>query len=93
MSILYDDAQQAIAEQSRRAIGAKADKQRQLGLLEQTGAFDQTFWELAIDSGWTAMALPERFGGLGLGLTELGLVLQAAGATTAGAPPAASKNS
>lgn len=86
MSILYDDEQQAIASESRRVLDARADKTRLLGLLERTGAFDQPFWDTAVEQGWTALAVPEAHGGLGLGLIELGLVAQAAGAATAGAP-------
>jgi acyl-CoA dehydrogenase len=86
MSILYDEAQQAIARESRRVLDARIDSARLLRLLEGTGAFDPTFWNTAVEQGWTALALPEAHGGLGLGLVELGLVAQAAGAATAGAP-------
>ena len=86
MSILYDEGQQAIATESRRVLDARMDKGRLLGLLEQVGEIDQPFWHTAVEQGWTALAMPEAHGGLGLGLTELGLVAQAAGAATAGAP-------
>ncbi len=86
MSILYDEGQQAIATESRRVLDARTDKARLLALLEQTGQFDQPFWDTAIQQGWTALAIPEEHGGLGLGLIELGLVAQATGAATAGAP-------
>jgi acyl-CoA dehydrogenase len=86
MSIVYDEAQQAIASESRRVADARSDQARLLGLLERTGAFDETFWTIAAEQGWTALALPEAHGGLGLGLIELGLVAQATGAVTAGAP-------
>ena len=86
MSILYDDEQQAIATESRRVLDARTSKERLLTLLEQTGTFDQPFWDTAVEQGWTALAIPEDHGGLGLGLIELGLVSQACGAATAGAP-------
>lgn len=86
MSILYDEGQQAIATESRRVLDARTSKQRLLALLEQTGTFDQPFWDTAVEQGWTALAIPEAHGGLGLGLVELGLVAQATGAATAGAP-------
>ena len=38
-----------------------------LALLEQTGDYDRTFWETAVAQGWTGVAIPEAFGGLGLG--------------------------
>ena len=86
MSILYDEGQQAIATESRRVLDARMDKGRLLSLLEQVGEIDQPFWHTAVEQGWTALATPEEHGGLGLGLTELGLVAQAAGAATSGAP-------
>ena len=86
MSILHDEAQRAIAEAARRVLDARMDKDRLLGLLEQTGAHDRVFWDTAVEQGWTALAIPESHGGLGLGLVELGLVAQACGAATAGAP-------
>ena len=86
MSILYDDGQEAIANESRRVLDARVDKQCLLGLLETVGEYDQTFWETAVEQGWTALSIPEEHGGLGLGLVELGLVAQAAGTATSGAP-------
>jgi acyl-CoA dehydrogenase len=86
MSILYDEGQQAVATESRRVLDARMDKGRLLGLLEQVGQHDAPFWDTAVEQGWTALAIPEEHGGLGLGLTELGLVAQACGAATSGAP-------
>jgi acyl-CoA dehydrogenase len=86
MSIVHDEQQQAIARESRRVIDARMDKARLLALLERTGEYDRPFWDTAVEQGWTALAVPEAQGGLGLGLIELGLVAQATGAATAGAP-------
>jgi len=86
MSILYDESQQAIASEARRVADARCDKARLLALLETTGDYDRAFWQTAIEQGWTALAVPEAQGGLGLGLIELGLVAQACGANAAGAP-------
>lgn len=86
MSILYDEGQQAIATESRRVLDARSSKERLLKLLEQVGEYDRPFWDTAVEQGWTALAIPEEHGGLGLGLVELGLVAQATGAATAGAP-------
>ena len=86
MSILYDEGQEAIASESRRVAEARGDKARLLGLLEQVGAYDDTFWQTAIEQGWTGLAIPEEFGGVGLSLIELGIVAQACGGPIAGAP-------
>jgi acyl-CoA dehydrogenase len=86
MSILYDEEQDAIAQTARRVLAARTDKARLLALLERTGAYDRTFRDTGREQGWTALAVPEPHGGLGLGLIALGLVAQAAGAATSGAP-------
>jgi len=86
MSILYDEGQLAIAEAAERVLAARIDKSRLLALLEQPGRFDEPFWTTAIEQGWPGMALPEEHAGLGLGLVELGMVAQATGTATAGAP-------
>lgn len=86
MSILYTDELEAIAREAQRVLDARFDKARLLDLLLTTGEFDRTFWETAKEQGWAGLAIPEVFGGLGLGLTELGIVALAAGRVSAGAP-------
>jgi acyl-CoA dehydrogenase len=86
MSILYDEAQQSIANESRRVLEARVDKDALLPLLETTGQYHDAFWNTAKEQGWTALALPEAYDGLALGLVELGLIAHQAGRTLSGAP-------
>lgn len=86
MSILYDEEQQAIATESRRVLEARVSKDDLLPLLEQSGKYHEGFWTTAKDQGWTALALPETYGGLDLGLIELGLIAHQAGRSLSGAP-------
>lgn len=86
MTILYDEAQQAIATESRRVLDAGYDLDRLLGLVDATGEYDERFWQTAVEQGWSALSVPEQYDGLGLGLIELGLIAQGLGAVTAGAP-------
>ena len=86
MSILYDEGQSAIGVESHRVLDALTDKARLLALLEQIGHCDKPFWDTVVEQGWTGIGIAEEHGGLGLGLIELGLVAQACGAATAGAP-------
>jgi len=86
MSILYDEGQQAIATESRRALEARMRKDDLLPLLEVTGRYHEGFWTMAKEQGWTALALPEAYGGLDLGLIEMGLIAHQAGRTLSGAP-------
>lgn len=86
MSVLYNDEQSAIETETRRVLDARFLPERLLALLEVTGGYDEPFWETCIEQGWTGLAVPEVYGGLDLGLVELGIVALACGAHTAGAP-------
>ncbi|KTE02260.1 acyl-CoA dehydrogenase [Sphingopyxis sp. H038] len=86
MTILYDEGQQAIATESRRVLEARVSKDALLPLLETVGEYHRPFWDTAKEQGWTALALPEADGGLGLGLIELGLIAHQAGRGISGAP-------
>ncbi|MBO9698296.1 MAG: acyl-CoA/acyl-ACP dehydrogenase [Sphingopyxis sp.] len=86
MSILYDEGQQAIATESRRALEARVSKDDLLPLLQDSGKYHDGFWTTAKEQGWTALALPEAHGGLDLGLVELGLIAHQAGRSLSGAP-------
>src|SRR3546814_3965433 len=86
MSILYDEEQQAIATESRRVLEARVGKDDLLPLLQTSGQYHESFWTTAKEQGWTALALPEAYGGLDLGLVELGLIAHQAGRTLSGAP-------
>lgn len=86
MTILYDEGQQAIATESRRILEARISKDDLLPLLEQQGKYHQGFWDIAKEQGWTALAMPESFGGLELSLVELGLIAHQAGRSISGAP-------
>ena len=86
MSLLYDEGQQAIATESRRILEARLSDESLLPLLEQQGAYHDAFWDMAREQGWTALAIPEDYGGLGLGLVELGLIAHQVGRSLAGAP-------
>ena len=86
MTILYDEAQLSIATESRRVLDAQYDLQRLLDLVDVTGQYDERIWQTAVEQGWTALSVPEKYGGLGLGLIEMGLIAQSLGAVTAGAP-------
>ncbi|MET0373616.1 MAG: acyl-CoA dehydrogenase family protein [Rhizorhabdus sp.] len=86
MTILYDEQQQAIADEAGRILAARYDGERLKQLLETTGQHDAVFWDTAKEQGWTAIGIPEEEGGIGLGLVELGLVAEACGAVACGAP-------
>lgn len=48
--------------------------------------FSRPLWREMVAMGWPSAMLPEQYGGLGLGFTELGVVMQASGRTLVASP-------
>lgn len=48
--------------------------------------FSRALWQEIVAMGWPGAFLPEQYGGLGCGFTELGVVLQASGRTLVASP-------
>jgi acyl-CoA dehydrogenase len=85
MPLLYSDSQQAIAIESRRILEARMNRAVLLQLLEKIGEYHAPYWQTAIEQGWCGITIAESYGGLGLGLIELGLVAHQIGRSIAGA--------
>jgi len=86
VSILYTDEQKQIGESARRFFSDNYSGVVLKDLLEVPGRYDQGFWPACRDMGWTALAIPPDYGGLGLGLIEFAIVAEEAGRAVAGAP-------
>jgi alkylation response protein AidB-like acyl-CoA dehydrogenase len=54
--------------------------------LVEKGRAPQRLWPAQVETGWTALALPEDVGGLGLGAVEVALVAEEAGRAVAPGP-------
>ena len=48
--------------------------------------FSRQLWEEMVEMGWTAILVPESFGGLGYGYTGMGIVLEESGRTLTPSP-------
>jgi acyl-CoA dehydrogenase len=51
---------------------------------DSDGAFPEDFYRAIADAGWLGIAMPERYGGAGLGITEGAIVMQAIAESGAG---------
>lgn len=86
MSILYDEAQEAIAVEAKRVLETRYDQNCLLSLLETQNAYDESFWNTCQEQGWTGVTVSEAYGGLDLSLVEMGIIAEACGRFTVGAP-------
>ena len=86
MDFALTDAQAQIREQVLR-ICAKYDDAYWLER-DTTATFPHAFFDTMAESGWLGIAMPEAYGGAGLGITEAALMMQAvaeSGAAMSGA--------
>ncbi|MBC2667680.1 acyl-CoA dehydrogenase family protein [Novosphingobium piscinae] len=51
---------------------------------DQSAEFPEDFYRSLADAGWLGIAMPERFGGAGLGITEASIMMQAIAESGAG---------
>ena len=51
---------------------------------DEDGAFPEAFYRALADAGWLGIAMPEAYGGAGLGITEAALMMHTIAATGAG---------
>jgi len=88
MALVLNEEQLMLRQSSRDFLQSRAPVSHLRDLRDrgsETG-FDTEIWRQMADMGWPAMAIPERFGGLGFGFSGLGIVLQETGRTLTPSP-------
>lgn len=86
MRFAFTDEQAMIAETARGFFAEAATSERTRAAMAGDGV-DRALWDsFARDLGLAGVALPEPFGGAGLGMVEAAIVAEAAGATVAALP-------
>lgn len=87
MDFSFSDEQQAIQRLARQILGDGATHER-LRHVERSGGarFDRDLWRSVIEAGLLGIAIPEAYGGSGLGFIELALIIEQVGRTTAPVP-------
>jgi alkylation response protein AidB-like acyl-CoA dehydrogenase len=78
--------QEALQEAARDLLDAQASATRVRSVVEAGAGFDPALWDAMVEQGWTALAVPEDLGGLGLGTVELAVLLEQVGAHVAPVP-------
>jgi alkylation response protein AidB-like acyl-CoA dehydrogenase len=81
-----NDEQQAIRAAARDFLAARYRSGRIRELVETEHGFEQPDWEEMAELGWPGLALPERWGGQGLGIVELAVLFEEMGYALAPSP-------
>jgi alkylation response protein AidB-like acyl-CoA dehydrogenase len=81
----YSDDQQAIKSTAREFLASrfKLEKVRELAI---AGEYDSSLWDQIAELGWPGIFVDESFGGQGLGIVELAILMEELGYACAPAP-------
>jgi alkylation response protein AidB-like acyl-CoA dehydrogenase len=80
------DDQVALRDAARALLDSRASPKQVREVVDADLGIDDGLWAEMIAQGWTALAVPEDRGGLGLGIVELALLLEEVGGHAAPAP-------
>jgi acyl-CoA dehydrogenase len=86
MNFEFSQDQLLLREQAQRFLGDRNVLRRARQTAESGSAFDADLWQEIAGLGWTAVSIPEEFGGLGLGYLELCVLAEEFGRTLAPLP-------
>ena len=88
MSLTLNTEQQLLKDNARQFVreNAPIGLMRKLRDQKDEVGFSNDLWRQMVDLGWAGIVTPESYGGMGLGYTELGLVLEECGRTLASQP-------
>jgi alkylation response protein AidB-like acyl-CoA dehydrogenase len=71
--------QKLLQESARAFFARECPPERMRELMATDTAHDENLWRGMADQGWTALIVPEAYGGLGLSLVELAVVVEEMG--------------
>lgn len=86
MDLDFSQEQKAIGEQARRFLTEKQSLGCARKVLEGEQSHDQQLWREMADMGWQGIAIPEQYGGVGMGYLELCVLAEQLGRALAPVP-------
>ncbi len=86
MNFDFSDDQKQIKDQARKFLSEKCTTKTVRKLYEGAAGYDAALWKQIAEMGWMGTAIPEAFGGLGLGYLELCVVAEELGRALAPVP-------
>jgi alkylation response protein AidB-like acyl-CoA dehydrogenase len=80
------DEQQAIKSTAHDFLASRVKSERMRELAESESGFDAGLWGEMAELGWAGLALPEEWGGQGLGIVDLAVLFEELGYALAPSP-------
>ncbi len=79
MNFEFSDDQKLIQDQARLFLTEHSPLTAARQVMDGTSGYDSHLWKSIVDLGWSATAIDEQYGGLGLGSLELCVIAQELG--------------
>jgi len=86
VKIKLNDDQVEIARQAQRFIENECPMEYVREMFEDPRGFTDDSWQKMVEMGWTAMLLPEAYGGLDMDLMDLCVIFEAMGSSVTPGP-------
>lgn len=90
MNLQFSDDQKFVQNTAREFLAANAGPEVARAIFESDASYDADLWKKVAEMGWLGTAVPEEYGGTGLGYLELCLLAQEMGRGLAPIPFASS---
>ena len=86
MNFDFSDDQKMLKDQAHKFLSEKCTTKTVRNVFEGKEHFDKALWKQIGEMGWTGTAIPENYGGLGLGYLELCVIAEEMGRALAPVP-------
>src|ERR1700709_2400589 len=86
MNFDFSDEQKMLKDQAHKFLSEKCTTKTVRAVFEGEAHHDAALWKQIGEMGWTGTAIPEEFGGLGLGYLELCVIAEEMGRALAPVP-------
>ena len=84
MNFDFSDDQKLLRDQARKFLFDKCDRKSVRTILDDDQLhYHKELWSQISEMGWTGTAIPEEYGGLGLGMLELCVIAEELGRSLA----------
>ena len=76
MQFVHNEEQQLIRQSARSVLSARAGSEALQAALRAPAGYDAALWRTFGELGWTGLAIPQAYGGAGLGYVDYVLAIE-----------------